>query len=72
MVENTTRTHSQTGYTIEPQVRLFAIPMSFAVLHLALFPNYEERYFVLAASLILVWVLASLRSISALPRPTGA
>jgi hypothetical protein len=44
---------------------LLAIPACFAVLHLALYPWFEERYFVLPVTLILVWILGSLRSISA-------
>jgi len=53
-------------YTRELHAReLFVVPISFAVLHLALYPLYENRQFVLPASLILVWILGALRGISA-------
>jgi hypothetical protein len=42
-------------YTLE----LLAVPFAFAVFHLALYPSYESREFVLPASLILVWVLST-------------
>ena len=47
-------------YTLE----LFAVPFAFSVLHLALYPVYESRGFVLPASLILVWMLSAMRSSS--------
>lgn len=46
-------------------LELFAIPIAFVVFHLALFPSYQDRFFVLPASLILIWILGSIRSISA-------
>ena len=50
---------------------LLAIPVAFTVLHLALYPSYEDRFLVLPASLILVWIVASLRGISARLVPTA-
>jgi hypothetical protein len=43
---------------------LFAIPICFVVIHLLLYPKYEYRQFVLPASLSLVWILSSLRSLA--------
>lgn len=38
-------------------VPLLLIPLAFVILHLALFPTYEQRFFVAAATLVFVWLL---------------
>jgi len=40
---------------------MFVIPFSFVILHLALFPLYEDRYFGFAASLMLIGLFVLLR-----------
>ncbi len=50
-------------------LELLAVPAAFAVLHFVLYPTYEDRHFVAPASLIVVWILGSLRALSARLRP---
>jgi hypothetical protein len=60
-------------YTRELYAReLLFIATAFVVLHLALYPLYETRQFVLPVSLILVWILAALRQTSRLSIPEKA
>jgi hypothetical protein len=44
-------------------LELLAIPLAFVVLHVGLYPLYENRQFVLPASLILVWILGAVRGV---------
>lgn len=39
---------------------LFVVPLVFLVLHLALFPLLQERFFVYSSSLMLIWILKQL------------
>lgn len=39
---------------------MYVVPLSFVVLHLALFPANSYRYFVFAAALVALWLLAGL------------
>jgi hypothetical protein len=44
---------------------LLAVPAVFTAIHVALFPSYQDRFFALPASLILIWLLACLGSFRA-------
>lgn len=45
-------------------VAMFAIPLAFVILHLALFPANTYRYFVFATALLALWLLGEMRGVS--------
>jgi hypothetical protein len=61
------KVHAHELYSLE----LLAVPFAFALLHLALYPLYESRQFVLPASLILVWILGAVRDVKMSRLPIG-
>jgi hypothetical protein len=50
----------KTAFEDMSAILLVCLPVAFVLAHLALFPTYEERFFVFAASLVLVWLCSDL------------